>query len=96
MSERANLKGISGQQVDLLLALAARERQGRGAQTAYDFEGFPTTSPYSQRLTPISASAARSSLERLVKRGLVERVAERPHTYRPTEEGRRSVLGGAT
>jgi hypothetical protein len=94
MTTRANLKGISAQMVDLICELDVREAAGRGAQTAWDFDGFPTKSPYSERRHPISGSAARSSLERLVKRGLVERVGERPRTYRLTNEGRGAIVRG--
>lgn len=94
MTTRANLKGVTAQQIDLLCELDVREAAGRGAQTASDFDGFPTMSPWSQRRLPISESAARSSLERLVKRGLVERVAERPRTYRLTAEGRGAIVHG--
>lgn len=92
MAERVNLKGLTVQQIDIICELQDREYDGRGAQTALDFEGFPTGSPWSDRKHPISQSAARSTLERLVKRGLVERVAERPRTYRLTASGKESIL----
>lgn len=91
---RANLRGMTKQQTDVLCELARREKEGRGAQTAADFDGFPTASPWMTGTRyPISESAARSCLNRLVKRGLVEKLNVRPATYRLTGEGRGAVLG---
>lgn len=84
---RANLKGLTAQQIDLMQEMDRRAEMGLAPQTAWQFEGLPTKSPYGSRRHPISGSAARGTLERLVKRGLVTHVSERPRTYGLTPEG---------
>lgn len=78
---------LTAQQRELMGELHRRAEMERGAQTVEDFRGFETTSQWNGRKYPISADAARGTLERLVKRGLVTHVAERPRTYALTPEG---------
>lgn len=83
----------STQQRDIMLELRKREDEGRGAQSAKDFVGFPTRMTPADRGYLIGESSARSVLERLVSRQLplVERVGARPRCYRLTAAGRESI-----
>lgn len=87
------MSAISTQQREIMTELRRREEDGRGAQSASDFEGFEVTSDYSAHKYRVGASVVGSVLRRLARRTppLVEPVGSRPKTYRLTDAGREAI-----